>query len=73
MLIERFGSTLNLNVYFHMLLLDGVYAENKFVKIYFKRLKAPVPEELAVLLHSISRRVARFLVSKRLLARDAEK
>jgi hypothetical protein len=26
-LIQRFGSALNLNVYFHMLLLDRVYAE----------------------------------------------
>lgn len=27
-LIQRFGSALNLNVHFHMLFLDGVYAEN---------------------------------------------
>ena len=27
-LIQRFGSALNLNVHYHMLFLDGVYAEN---------------------------------------------
>ena len=28
-LIQRFGSSLNLNVHFHMLFLDGVYVEGR--------------------------------------------
>jgi hypothetical protein len=31
-LIQRFGSTLNLNIHFHMLYLDGVYAEDNYGK-----------------------------------------
>jgi len=40
-LIQRFGSALNLNVHFHMLFLDGVYAENQYGKTCFYRVKAP--------------------------------
>ena len=32
-LIQRFGSALNLNIHFHMLILDGVYAEDDYGKI----------------------------------------
>jgi hypothetical protein len=31
-LIQRFGSALNLNIHFHMLYLDGVYAEDNYGK-----------------------------------------
>jgi hypothetical protein len=31
-LIQRFGSALNLNIYFHMLYLDGVYGEDNYGK-----------------------------------------
>ena len=31
-LIQRFGSALNLNIHFHMLYLDGVYAEDYYGK-----------------------------------------
>jgi hypothetical protein len=34
-LIQRFGSTLNLNIHFQMLYLDGVYAENDYGKTRF--------------------------------------
>jgi hypothetical protein len=45
-LIQRFGSPLNLNVHFHMLFLDGVYAENKYGKTRFQQLIAPSQQEL---------------------------
>jgi len=32
-LIQRFGSALNLNIRFHMLLLDGVYLERLIVSV----------------------------------------
>ena len=32
-LIQRFGSALNLNLHFHMLFLDGVYAKNKLERL----------------------------------------
>jgi len=34
-LIQRFGSALNLNVHFHILALDGVYAEDAYGKMRF--------------------------------------
>ena len=48
-LIQRFGSALNLNVYFHMLFLDGVYADNGHGKQRFHRAKAPSHDELNTL------------------------
>ena len=40
-LIQRFGSALNLNLQFHLLFLDGVYAEDADGKQRFHRVKAP--------------------------------
>lgn len=71
-LIQRFGSALNLNVHFHMLFLDGVYAENGRGQLCFHRVKAPTVAELNALVHTISHRVARFLERRGLLERDAE-
>lgn len=71
-LIQRFGSALNLNVHFHMLFLDGVYTENKSGKLQFHRTVAPSQEELAVLLHTLVHRIARFLEREGILERDEE-
>jgi hypothetical protein len=52
---QRFGSVLNLNIHFHMLFLDGVYAEDNDGKT---RLDAkhpcfsPYGQPLVVLIHS---------------------
>ncbi|WP_204306500.1 transposase, partial [Escherichia coli] len=48
-LIQRFGSALNLNVHYHMLFLDGVYAEDDYGKQRFHRVKAPTYDELNTL------------------------
>ena len=45
-LIQRFGSALNLNVYFHMLFLDRVYTEDARGKVCFHRVKAPIQKKL---------------------------
>jgi hypothetical protein len=71
-LIQRFGSALNLNVHFHMLFLDGVYAPNRHGTLRFRRAKAPTLEELNQLVHQISHRVTRHLEKKGWLERDAE-
>ena len=52
------------------LTLDGVYAENKHGKYSFNRIKALATEELAVLVHIISHRVANFLERKGMLVQD---
>jgi len=60
-LIQRFGSALNLNVHFHMLLLDGVYTTNRHGKRRFQYVSTTLSDELTHLVHTISHRIARFL------------
>jgi hypothetical protein len=69
-LIQRFGSALNLNIHFHMLYLDGVYAEDNYGKTRFHPIKAPTKSELNSLTHRISQRVAGFLEREGWLVRD---
>lgn len=47
--IQRFGSALNLNVHFHMLIPDGVYLTDT-EPVYFRRLSAPTRVEIQGLL-----------------------
>jgi len=55
-LIQCFGGTLNLNIHYHMLFLDGVYIEDKYGVLGFRRVKAPTIDELIKLTHAIARR-----------------
>jgi hypothetical protein len=70
-LIQLFSSALNLNVHFHLLVLDGVYVRDD-EGVQFKPVKAPTNEELTALLYRISERVGRYLLRKGLLVEDAE-
>lgn len=69
-LIQRFGSALNLNIHFHILFLDGVYAARDNGAPRFHRVKAPEHAELEVLVQRISQRVGRCLERLGLLVRD---
>lgn len=71
-LIQRFGSALNLNIHFHMLFLDGVYVQHAHDQHCFRRTAPPTVEQLHVLLHQISERVARFLERRGMLERDED-
>jgi hypothetical protein len=71
-LIQCFGGALNLNIHFHMLFLDGVYADNKHGTLGFHRLKAPTNDELIQLTHTIAHRVGRYLERRGLLVRDTD-
>jgi len=53
-LIQRFGSALNLNIHFHMLLLDGVYVGGPNRVARFRWVKAPTSVELTQLAHAIA-------------------
>jgi Putative transposase len=70
-LIQRFGSALNLNVHFHMLIPDGVYLTDTHPP-YFRRVSPPNREELQALVERIGERTGRHLERKGLLVRDAE-
>ncbi|MFH4117954.1 transposase, partial [Acinetobacter baumannii] len=66
-LIQRFGSALNLNVHYHMLFLDGVYAEDDYGKQRFHRVQAPPYDELNTLAHPLSHRIARCMEKRGIL------
>ena len=71
-LIQRFGSALNLNIHFHVLFLDGVYAYRDNRPPRFQRVKAPDKGELEDLVQLISKRVGRCLERQGLLEQDME-
>ncbi len=74
-LIQRFGSALNLNVHFHMLWLDGVYAANDAQtqrKPRLHRARAPSSSELTALVGRIAHRVCRHLVRQGWLEGEGE-
>jgi hypothetical protein len=70
-LIQRFGSALNLNVHFHMLVPDGVYLTDTEPP-YFRRSSAPTREEIQALVQRLSERLGRHLERRGWLVRDAE-
>ena len=68
-LIQRFGSALNLNVHFHMLMPDGVYLPGHGAA-QFHEVGAPSPGELQSLVERIAVRVGRHLERLGVLVRE---
>jgi hypothetical protein len=57
-LIQRFGGSVNLNIHFHMLFLDGVYIDSADrSRARFRWVKAPNGDELTQLTYTIAQRV----------------
>jgi hypothetical protein len=69
--VQRFGSGLELNVHYHLLGLDGVFAPGPDGTLRFHRLPPPSDADVARLVAAIARRVGRLLV-RRGLADDAD-
>jgi len=69
--IQRFGDALNLNVHFHALALDGVYAEDGDGFVRFHQVGQPSDAEVGRVAGRIARRVEK-LISRRGLLPDAE-
>src|SRR5947208_1543419 len=61
---QRFGGGLQLNVHFHTLLLDGVFAAGEDGSLEFHAAEPPSDEEVARLLATIYRRVQRLLARR---------
>jgi ribosomal protein S27E len=70
-LIQRFGSALNLNIHFHMLVLDGVYLSDTEPPV-FRRIAPPREAELQSLVERLAEHVGRSLERQGLLVRDTE-
>jgi len=71
-LIQRFGSALNLNVHFHLLVLDGVYRRAGQGRLVFVPLPPPTAGELQRLVQRIAERIGRSLERSGLITRDIE-
>jgi hypothetical protein len=71
-LIQRFGGALNLNIHFHMLVLDGVYCLRRNGRPGFVPVPAPTLSELTQLVERISQRVGHHLERRGLIVRDDE-
>jgi hypothetical protein len=69
--VQRFGDALNLNVHFHALVLDGVYARGAIGGPRFHPLPPPDGDEVARVAHRIARRIVR-LLERRGLHPEAE-
>lgn len=67
--VQRFGSSLNLNIHFHIMYLDGVY-RFKEDQAVFQVTKAPTSKELEKLLSNITKRVVRLLERRGLIKED---
>jgi hypothetical protein len=59
--VQRFGGALNLNVHFHTLVLDGVYAADATGALRFHPLPAPSDNEVERVTAQVARRLARLL------------
>jgi len=70
-LIQRFGSALNLNIHFHMLVLAGAYLVGAEPPV-FRRIAPPREAELQALVERLAGRIGRSLERQGLLVRDAE-
>ncbi len=71
-LIQRFGSALNLNVHFHLLVPDGDYRRDGEDRLVFVPVPAPSTEALERLVQRIAERIGRSLERSGRITRDIE-
>ena len=70
-LIQRFGGSLNLNVHFHQLFLDGCYELGPTQEpMRFIATEPPTVQELEQVLAQIIRRLTRYLIRQQIIVRD---
>jgi hypothetical protein len=72
-LIQRFGGSINLNIHFHQLYLDGVFElDDEKKPSTFHNTKAPSASELTEVLNKIIHRTVKHLERRGLVYRDEE-
>jgi hypothetical protein len=69
--VQRFGDALNLNVHFHSLLLDGVYASGPGGTLRFLPLPPPEDAEVEWVVGQVARRIA-WLLERRSLGPESD-
>jgi hypothetical protein len=71
--VQRFGGSLNLNVHFHTVFLDGVFVRDPEGRVAFQAAREPEAAELAAIVRRVHRRVTAWLVRHRYVdGRSAE-
>ncbi len=65
--VQRFGSSVNLNVHFHSMLLDGVFTRDEQGSLRFHPAPSPTREELDGVVRRVHRRVLAWLAKSKLL------
>jgi hypothetical protein len=60
-LVQRFGGSLNLNVHFHVVFLDGVFTRDEDRRIRFHALPPPERDELDIVVRRIHKRAVGWL------------
>ncbi len=72
--LQRFGSSLNLNLHVHVIFLEGVYEDRSAQGLTprFRHQEPPSDEQIAAVLHQISQRVIRYLRKQGYLEADSE-
>jgi len=60
--IQRFGDALNINVHFHLLAMDGVYAEDDKGRISFHSVSPPSDKEVVRVAERIARRIETLMI-----------
>jgi hypothetical protein len=71
--VQRFGGALNMNVHFHVMVLDGVHVETVPGRVVFRALARPTAAEMQGLVETIARRVRALLRRRGLLEEDEER
>lgn len=59
--VQRFGSSLNLNVHMHVVLLDGVFDRDEHGRVRFHAAPAPTRDEMNAIVRRVHERVARWV------------
>jgi hypothetical protein len=62
--VQRFGSALNLNIHFHILMCDGVYVTTADGSLKFVEMAKPTSDEIVNLVGTLQRRMLRVLQRK---------
>ena len=60
-IVQRFGSALNLNVHLHAMVMDGVFARDERGDVRFHAARYPMAPDLTSLLVTLARRIGRLL------------
>jgi hypothetical protein len=62
--VQRFGSSINLNVHFHVMVIDGVFTRDEEGRTLFHSAPSPTHEELDLIVRLVRRRAIAWLTRK---------